>query len=534
MKARSYLHTYAIVLAGGTGHRFGGDTPKQFLRLAGEFILVRSVRAIAGAGVDSIVVVADPNRIGETEAMLAGAGIGVPIRVVAGGRTRNASTWNGFVALAAAPDDVIVVHDAVRPLVPVEVIERAIEPVATGAADSTDTVITSADTLVIVEGDTVAQIPERARYRRGQTPQVFRAEVLERAYLAARCAGDLAATDDCSLVLRYVPGVRMAAVAGDEMNIKITTPIDLVLADRLIQMRTIQTTPEPGSQAPLEGARMLVIGGTNGIGAAIARQAEHAGARVIVEGRSLGLDIRDPDLVVERVATAAACLGGLDHVVLTAAVLQVASVAHSSGADLAEVIGVNVTGTLNVARAVHRHLAATRGSLTVFASSSFTRGRSGYVAYSASKAAVVNIAQGLADEWSDAGIRVNAISPERTATPMRRRAFPNESIEGMLSADEVALAALRLLTSDLTGQVIDVRRSAPAADADAAPLSPADADAAPRRATDEGPSMPALAEADASGDAAIDDGAGGREQPEAGDHRSHAGGRGGASLRIGG
>lgn len=417
------------------------------------------MRAIASALVESIVVVAHPDRITETEAMLAGAVISVPVRVVAGGATRNASTWNGFVALDAAPDDVVVVHDAVRPLVPVEVIRGAIRPVASGAADATDTVITSADTLVIVEGGAVTEIPERARYRRGQTPQVFRAEVLESAYAAARRAGDLAATDDCSLVLRYVPGVRMAAVAGDEMNIKVTTPIDLVLADRLIQMRTFGPTPEPTSRSRLEGARLLVIGGTNGIGLAIAQRAEQAGASVAVDGRSLGLDVREPEVVMERVEAAAGRLGGLDHVVVTAATLKVASVAESSAADLAEVIGVNVTGTLNVARAVHRHLAATRGSFTVFASSSFTRGRSGYVAYSASKAAVVNLAQGLADEWCDAGIRVNAVSPERTATPMRQRAFPDEPMDGMLSADEVAIAALRLLTSDLTGQVIDVRRN---------------------------------------------------------------------------
>jgi 2-C-methyl-D-erythritol 4-phosphate cytidylyltransferase len=93
----------------------------------------------------------------------------------------------------------------------------------------------------------------------------------------------------------------------------------------------------------------------------------------------------------------------------------------------------------------------------VFASSSFTLGRANYVAYSASKAAVVNIAQGLAAEWATDGIRVNAVSPERTDTPMRRAAFPAESRVGMLQSEDVARATLRLLASDLTGQVIDVR-----------------------------------------------------------------------------
>jgi 2-C-methyl-D-erythritol 4-phosphate cytidylyltransferase len=119
---------------------------------------------------------------------------------------------------------------------------------------------------------------------------------------------------------------------------------------------------------------------------------------------------------------------------------------------------VNVKGTLNVARAAHPHLLARRGSFTVFASSSFTLGRPNYVAYSGSKAAVVNIAQGLAEEWAVDGIRVNAVSPERTDTPMRRAAFPAESRIGMLQPRDVAVATLRLILSDLTGQVLDVRR----------------------------------------------------------------------------
>ncbi len=81
----------------------------------------------------------------------------------------------------------------------------------------------------------------------------------------------------------------------------------------------------------------------------------------------------------------------------------------------------------------------------MFTSSSFTRGRPDYVAYSASKAALVNMTQGLSEEWADEGIRVNAVSPERTDTPMRRKAFPGESPEGLLGSEAVAVATLRLI-----------------------------------------------------------------------------------------
>jgi 2-C-methyl-D-erythritol 4-phosphate cytidylyltransferase len=456
------MRIHALLLAGGDGNRFGAEVPKQFIRLAGEPILSRSARSLAGAGIDRLVVVAHPDWVEATEAALATSGLGLPWSVVAGGATRNESTRNGLAALGADDDDIVLVHDAVRPLLPAEVVRRSIEPILAGVADGTDTVIPSADTLVIVDGDRVVEIPDRSRYRRGQTPQTFRVGILARAYEAAAAAGDLRATDDCSLVLRYVPEARLVAVDGDEVNLKITTRIDMVLADRMLQMRTLDPAADPDPTHPLEGARMLVVGGTNGIGEAIAAAAERLGAHVVVDGRSRGLDVRDAAAVRTRVDEAATDLGGLDHVVCTAGVLRIGPVMDGSAADLAEVIDVNLTGTLHVALAAHPHLRATRGSFTAFASSSFTVGRPHYVAYSASKAAVVNLVQGLAEEWADDGIRVNAVSPERTDTPMRRRAFPDEERAGLLTTAEVAAATLRLLRSDLTGQVLDVRRHDPA------------------------------------------------------------------------
>jgi 2-C-methyl-D-erythritol 4-phosphate cytidylyltransferase len=451
------MQIHAILLAGGDGNRFGGDMPKQFARLAGEVILVRTLRRLASARLDSVIVVAHPRWLDRTRELIAEANLGIPADVVAGGATRNESTRNGLAALDARDDDIIVVHDAVRPLLPTEVIQRSIEPIASGRADATDTVIPSADTLVIVEGDDVAQIPDRSRYRRGQTPQSFRKAILAQAYAAAERAGDLSATDDCSLVLRYVPGVRLLAVAGDELNLKITTPIDLVMADRMLQMSVLVPADEPRATASLVGSRLLVIGGTNGIGRAIADQAERLGARAEVDGSSMGLDVRDYGSVRTRIDAAAGRMGGLDHVVCTAGILRMGPLARTEPSSFAEVIDVNLTGTLNVAHAAYPHLRASRGTLTVFASSSFTRGRPDYVAYSASKAGVVNVAQGLADEWAPDGIRVNAVSPERTDTPMRRRAFPDEASGGMLAAAEVAVATLRLIRSDLTGQVVDVK-----------------------------------------------------------------------------
>jgi 2-C-methyl-D-erythritol 4-phosphate cytidylyltransferase len=448
----------AILLAGGDGNRFGGDIPKQFLRLAGEEILLRSLRTLSSAGIDRFVVVAHPEWMSETRELVTAASLSVPAMVVAGGATRNESTWNGLRALECQDDDVVLVHDAVRPLVPVDVVRRAIEPVALGLADSTDTVIPSSDTLVVVSDGNVVEIPERARYRRGQTPQVFRSRILRQAYEVALAAGDMSATDDCSLVLRHVPGARILAVPGVEMNIKITTKVDLVLADRMLQMNSLDAASHLDAPTSLDGSRILVVGGTHGIGRAIADEAELLGARAEVFGLSTGLDVRDARSVADHIEAAASSLGGIDHVIVTAGILRVGEVVVSTPEELRDVIEVNLIGSLNVARAAHAYLSDSGGSLTLFTSSSFTRGRRDYVAYSASKAGVANLAQGLAEEWHDDGIRVNAVSPERTDTDMRRRAFPDEAHELLLTPDEVARATLRLLRSDLTGQVLDVRR----------------------------------------------------------------------------
>ena len=114
-----------------------------------------------------------------------------------------------------------------------------------------------------------------------------------------------------------------------------------------------------------------------------------------------------------------------------------------------------------MAQVFHPHLSATGGSLLLFTSSSYTRGRSGYSLYSSAKAATVNLTQALADEWAGDGVRVNCINPERTATPMRAKAFGQEPADSLLESEVVARTSLDVLVSGLTGHVIDVRRETP-------------------------------------------------------------------------
>jgi CTP:molybdopterin cytidylyltransferase MocA len=127
------MQVHAIILAGGDGNRFGGELPKQFVRLAGDPILLRTLLAGAGAA-DRIVVVAHPSWLADTRDLVAAAGLEVPVVVVPGGATRNESTRNGLRAVEGEDDDVVLVHDAVRPLLPLDVIRRSIEPILSGRA----------------------------------------------------------------------------------------------------------------------------------------------------------------------------------------------------------------------------------------------------------------------------------------------------------------------------------------------------------------------------------------------------------------
>jgi 2-C-methyl-D-erythritol 4-phosphate cytidylyltransferase len=153
--------------------------------------------------------------------------------VVAGGPTRQSSARLGLAAVAPDPDDVVLVHDAARPLADAALIRRVVDAVLAGA-DGAVPVVPVVDTIAVVEAGLVTDVGDRARQRVVQTPQGFRARVLEAAHRAAAAAGELDASDDGGLVLRHVSGSRIAAVAGDPRNIKVTVASDLERAAALL------------------------------------------------------------------------------------------------------------------------------------------------------------------------------------------------------------------------------------------------------------------------------------------------------------
>ena len=152
-------------------------------------------------------------------------------------------------------------------------------------------------------------------------------------------------------------------------------------------------------------------------------------------------------------------VGKIDYVINTAGVLKIGKLLDRKIEDIEKDININYIGAINVAKASIPYLKKTSGGMLMFASSSYTRGRALYSTYSSTKAGIVNLVQALSEELISDCIRINTINPERTATPMRFKAFGKEPEGSLLDVKNVAEASLRTLLSDLTGQVVDVRRS---------------------------------------------------------------------------
>jgi 2-C-methyl-D-erythritol 4-phosphate cytidylyltransferase len=211
--------TVAVVTAAGAGERLGAGMPKAFVELGGRIMLEHAVDGLLASGViDRVVVAAPADRVDETAALLDGRAT-----VVEGGRERHESVRR---ALAAVGDpEFILVHDAARPLTPIEPIRRVVAALQDGLR-AVIPVLLVADTIKVVDANgVVLGTPERAGLRAVQTPQGFEAALLRRAY---ERVGSFAGTDDASLVENL--GTPVHTVDGDVLAFKITTPLDLRLA----------------------------------------------------------------------------------------------------------------------------------------------------------------------------------------------------------------------------------------------------------------------------------------------------------------
>lgn len=447
----------AVILAGGVGKRLGLSTPKQFFKVAGKMVVEHTIDAFErNPHISEIAIVSNPYFIDEFENIVLRNGWKKVKRILKGGKERYDSSLAAIRAYAG--EDVnLVFHDAVRPLLSQRVIDSVVAALAKYKA--IDVAVPSADTIIEVDGDFISGIPDRARLRRGQTPQAFDVEVIGEAYRRALADPSFRTTDDCGVVRRYMPEVPVYVVRGEECNMKLTYKEDTYMLDKLFQLRNSEPDVDALDGEPLAGKVAVVFGGSYGIGAECVRLLRDAKARVYSFSRSAnGIDVGRRDDVAAALRQVSGLEGRVDCVVNTAGLLNREPLASMDYATIETAVRTNYMGTVNVAMEAYPYLKESRGSMVFFTSSSYTRGRAFYSIYSSTKAAIVNFVQAIAQEWDGDGIRVNCVNPERTKTPMRLKNFGTEPDDTLLPADRVAEATLLALASGYTGQVIDVRR----------------------------------------------------------------------------
>jgi 2-C-methyl-D-erythritol 4-phosphate cytidylyltransferase len=228
-----------VVLGGGAGQRFGANIPKQLLTLNGRTLVEHCVSAFAEApGVDEVLLVMAPD-YAEEAAKLMGDQV---LAVVTGGTTRAGSVRCALRELTARYDTEttgVLLHDAARPLVTQQVIADCVA--AVHKHDAIGTAVPTSDTIVVAvqregeEGGVMSHVPPRETLLRCQTPQGFRLSVINRAHELAAADPDFVPTDDCGVVLRYLPEVPVHIVPGSDRNIKVTYPADLAIAEALLR-----------------------------------------------------------------------------------------------------------------------------------------------------------------------------------------------------------------------------------------------------------------------------------------------------------
>jgi len=445
---------HAIILAAGKGERLGNKLPKQFLKISGKSVVEHTIDIFEShKKIDEITIVVHPLYKYLIEDILLKRSYKKVKRVLEGGSSRKESSFIGISALEDS--DKVLIHDAVRPFVSERIITDCIN--ALDKYKAVDVAIPSADTIIeINEKNFIKKIPERKNLLRGQTPQAFRVGLIKKAHIMSQEDGFNDVTDDCGLILKYNLA-DVFVVPGEESNIKITFKEDLYLADRLFQIQSFKLFGNVNLNQ-LNDKVIIVFGGSKGIGKEIVILAERHGAKVYFFSRSNGVDISKYDQVETAVENIFKNEGKIDFIVNTAGILNIGSIASRSIDEIISEININYLGAINIIKTSINYLTLSNGSILLFTSSSYTRGRALYSIYSSTKAAIVNLVQGIHEELIHQNIRINAINPERTDTPMRRNNFGKEPKNTLLDPSKVAEIALQTLLLDISGQIIDVRR----------------------------------------------------------------------------
>jgi 2-C-methyl-D-erythritol 4-phosphate cytidylyltransferase len=224
-----------LILAGGTGIRFGKDEPKQFARLANKSVIEHTLdRFEYHRDIHVIYIVSHPDYIDKTKKMIRQQQYNKVEKVLPGGKTRQESSWIGLEAIDKNVENVLI-HDAVRPLVDKVIIDKILKKMDSYSAVTV--AVPSSDTVIEIGNDSIIQnIPKRHLLRLVQTPQAFKLDLICQAHRMAKEKKIKNVSDDCSLVVQF--GLAdIFVIDGNVENIKITHPNDIQVAEEILRLK---------------------------------------------------------------------------------------------------------------------------------------------------------------------------------------------------------------------------------------------------------------------------------------------------------
>ena len=226
---------YGIILASGSGSRYGADIPKQFVKIADKTILEHTIDVFEkNQNIDDIIIVITPEYRKTAEEILSENNYKKVSKLLNGGKIRKESSFIGISSIDDEEANVLI-HDCARPFLAQKIIDDCVEALKT--YDAVDVAIPSSDTILeLDEENFIRKIPNRAKLWRSQTPQCFKLSLIKKAHELSK--NDSNFTDDCGLVVKYNLS-DVYVVEGDVQNIKITYPSDIYMANSFYQKNKV-------------------------------------------------------------------------------------------------------------------------------------------------------------------------------------------------------------------------------------------------------------------------------------------------------
>lgn len=232
------MKNIVLILSSGIGKRCSADIPKQFLKIAGKYIIEHTIELFENnQNIHSIIVVSHADYINKTQEIVKKNNYKKVVKIVAGGETRQDSSYIGVNSIEEDEANVLI-HDVARPFTDSEVIDECIQ--ALNNYDAVSVAVASPDTIAEVdENNCIVNIPQRKHLRRNQTPQAFKLKIIKQAHQYAK-ENNIVVTDDCSLV-QYSGVCKIYIVNGNEDNCKITYPSDIPVAEKIYELKRLSS-----------------------------------------------------------------------------------------------------------------------------------------------------------------------------------------------------------------------------------------------------------------------------------------------------